>query len=431
MRALAHACRLQTFMRSLALRGSPRQWLAKLHRWSGLAVLAFLLIASLTGSWLAYRHEMDRWINPELRLVQPRSERVSLSEVYARVERRFPDGRVTTAVLQEKPDDALVVYLASKTGTELPFNQIYVDPYTGQILGQRSTTRLRFTKEYLDPFILRIHYSLLLERSGLVFMGVVAIVWFLSNLIGVALSWPHAWRRLVAWIPILSVRARGGAYKVNYDLHRAMSMALLPILIVLAFTSIALNLPEVVRPAVNAFSPITTRPPARIPQLDAQRIVGPDRAVARAMAAVPGGRVTSIFGDVSRAWYSVLLRRDGDVAPYGDHFVYIDFATGDVAALRLAEERTAGDSFLAWQFPLHTGLAFGRAGQAVIAITGLCLVAISVTGFYVWWRKWRERRSARARATAVRSNAPVEQTELDGTRVAARERVVLESGRSM
>ena len=56
-----------------------------------------------------------------------------------------------------------------------------------------------------------------------------------------------------------------------------------------------------------------------------------------------------------------------------------------------------GERFLAWQFPLHTGLAFGRVGQIVIAVTGLAIVALSVTGFYVWWRKWRERRRAHMR----------------------------------
>jgi uncharacterized iron-regulated membrane protein len=68
----------------------------------------------------------------------------------------------------------------------------------------------------------------------------------------------------------------------------------------------------------------------------------------------------------------------------------------------------------------------------VIAITGLCLVAISVTGFYVWWRKWRERRTARARAASVRTSVPVVgQTAVGGTRAAARERVVLEPERSV
>ena len=133
---------------------------------------------------------------------------------------------------------------------------------------------------------------------------------------------------------------------------------------------------------------------------------------------------SSIYADYGSGWYSVMLQRPGDVAPYGDHFVYVDLASGDVEALRLADRATAGDRFLAWQFPLHTGLAFGRVGQAVIAITGLAVVALSVTGFYVWWRKWRERRSAHVRAVARTAS----RTIVRGTRAAARERTVLGSG---
>ena len=158
-------------MRSLALRGAPRQLFAKLHRWTGLALLVFLAVAGVTGTWLAYRHELDRLINPHLRMVEPGEAQVPLSEVYALVERRFPGTKVTTAVLQERPDDALVVYLRSTRGEDLAFNQVYVDPYNGEILGQRNTARLSFTKESLDPFILRLHYSLLMERPGLLLMG--------------------------------------------------------------------------------------------------------------------------------------------------------------------------------------------------------------------------------------------------------------------
>jgi len=138
--------------------------------------------------------------------------------------------------------------------------------------------------------------------------------------------------------------------------------------------------------------------------------------------------VSSIYADYGSGWYSVLLHRPGDLAPYGDHFVYVDLASGEVAALRLADHASAGDRFLAWQFPLHTGLAFGGVGQAVIAVTGVAIVALSITGFYVWWRKWRERRSARVRATSRLQRR--QEPGLRGTRAAARERTVLESRHS-
>jgi len=43
-------------------------------------------------------------------------------------------------------------------------------------------------------------------------------------------------------------------------------------------------------------------------------------------------------------------------------------------------------------FPLHTGTAFGMPGRIVIAAAGVGLVAMILTGFYVWLIKWRMRR---------------------------------------
>jgi uncharacterized iron-regulated membrane protein len=47
----------------------------------------------------------------------------------------------------------------------------------------------------------------------------------------------------------------------------------------------------------------------------------------------------------------------------------------------------AGDRFLDWQFPLHTGEAFGSAGRLLITVAGLAPAAFMLTGLAVWWRR--------------------------------------------
>ncbi|MGH8615454.1 MAG: PepSY domain-containing protein, partial [Gammaproteobacteria bacterium] len=42
-----------------------RLW-ALMHRYVGLAMTVFLILVGLTGSVLAFNHELDRWLNPEL-----------------------------------------------------------------------------------------------------------------------------------------------------------------------------------------------------------------------------------------------------------------------------------------------------------------------------------------------------------------------------
>lgn len=405
-------------MKRLILRGPVRRLFTRLHRWSGLSVLVFLGLASVTGGVLAFRDTIDRQVNPHLRVVTPTDRRVSLQQIIELVEARFSDASVSTVTLQTDPTDAVFVYLRKKitaTGTaapgdgrELEFNQVFVDPYSGRILGQLNTSHLVFSRECLVPLIIRFHYSLLLGRPGVWLMGACAFVWLLTSFAGLALSWPTMWRRLPSWRPMLSMRYKQGSYKVNYDLHRAIGVALLPAWIVLAFTSIFLNLPGLVTSATAAVSPLT-RPPPGQPYLLGAPMITPDEAIRTALQRVPSAVAYGFTRDYSNGRYSVRLRMPGDVNPAGNGQAYVDFSDGRVTALKLMSSSTVGDRFLEWQFPLHSGQAFGFAGQILITVLGLGMAVMSGTGVYVWWRKWspRRRRRARTSSAAVAMNRPV------------------------
>jgi uncharacterized iron-regulated membrane protein len=43
-----------------------RQSAVLIHRWLGLTMASFLLLAGLTGAILAWNEELDHWLNPEL-----------------------------------------------------------------------------------------------------------------------------------------------------------------------------------------------------------------------------------------------------------------------------------------------------------------------------------------------------------------------------
>jgi uncharacterized iron-regulated membrane protein len=218
------------------------------------------------------------------------------------------------------------------------------------------------------------------------------------SVIGLALAWPTAWRRIASWRRILTVRHRDGSYKVNYDLHRALGVGLLPIWIALAFTSIYLNFPRLIRAATATMSTVTP-PPSRPGMRGALPHIPPDDAIARALTRVAGATPFGITRDFGRSWYSVRLKAPGDINPSGNTQVYVDFSTGDIVAVRLASDATAGDRFLFWQFPLHSGEAFGLPGRIAVSLLAVSLVAMCVTGLYVWWRGWMLRRRERARAT--------------------------------
>jgi uncharacterized iron-regulated membrane protein len=380
-------------MIALALRGIVRRVVSRVHRWTGLTIMACMLVAAVTGVWLTFRVEMDRLVNAGLRTVRPEAVLLPLSTIVDAIARRFPNATIHTLVLQDRANDSISAYLDSKNGSPLAVDRVFFDPYTAAFLGASNTRDLVFKRENVDALVDRLHYSLWINMWGLTVMGVVAGVWLLTSVVGLVLAWPRGWLRLRRWIPVLSVRRDRGAYQSNYQLHRAIGVWCWPILIVLAFTSFYQNMPQYVRPVVNLLSPLAIQPNGRA-LADGAPVVTPDRALEVVAARFPEASAQSIGFDRGHGRYAILFRLPGDLSTNGDNWAFVDLTTGDLIGEEIGKTQRAGDKFLTWMFPLHTGTAFGLPGRIAIALTGVGLVVMLIGGFYVWAVKWRMRRRA-------------------------------------
>ncbi|MBJ7413409.1 MAG: PepSY domain-containing protein, partial [Phenylobacterium sp.] len=69
--------------------------LVVLHRWLGLGVAGFLLIAGLTGAIISWDHEIDEWLNPALFDARTPGESRAPLELAAAAERADPRLQVT------------------------------------------------------------------------------------------------------------------------------------------------------------------------------------------------------------------------------------------------------------------------------------------------------------------------------------------------
>ena len=393
-------------MSTLAVTGTPRRWISNLHRWSGLFLMVFLLVAGITGAVLSFRWEIDRTLNPHLFSITPQAKPMAYQALIDIVERRFPDAIVSSVVVPKTSSDSAIVYIKSRMEayvahvhvpgmkSSVDFNQIFVNPYSGEILGQRSTTRFVPTWENLVPDIARLHFSLFLDEYGALLMGVCAVVWFLTIFVGLALAWPAPWRSLEAWKPLISLGAEKGTYRLNYRLHRMTAMVISLILLVVAFSSIYLNWPGMFNPVVNAVSPLFKAD--AIPSAGPIDIETPrttiEQAISTARDTIPGARVHSVGRNFLKGLYSVRMQLPNDVSPTGNNTVYVRMSDGQSVFQRKLKEVSAGDVFVAWQWPLHTGGAFGRTGQFLVLLGAIALVVICITGFNVWLRKRRGQR---------------------------------------
>ena len=173
-----------------------RRFWVFLHRWAGLVMAGFVIVVGITGSLLAFNSELERLISPQLYAApKPGAVPLDAAALALRAEALVPKGQVYSVSFAE-PDQVLVT-MGPREGSEagdgtLGFNQLFLDPYTGDELGRRAWGDLSQGWINLMPFIYSLHFKLALGMTGFWIMGIVALVWTLDCFVGVlshAASW--------------------------------------------------------------------------------------------------------------------------------------------------------------------------------------------------------------------------------------------------
>lgn len=380
----------------------PRRLLSFVHRYSGLLIALFVLLVALTGSLLVFSAELDRWLNPQLLRIdlpegiraRPLAEQLAAAEASQRAapdgpwqafslsQPRFADSPVS--VLFRRPD-------AARQG-QWRWRQVLVDPYQARVLGQRERSQHDLSRAGLLHLLSDLHGKLLLGPAGLSLMGCVAVLWLVASLLGLYLWWPGRAKLRLA----LSIKWRAGRARLLFDLHRAGGFYSAPVLLFVAASGIYLAWPGEVRHAVATWSSLQGSAAPKLELPATRRTLSPDAAAAIAQAEFPDGELRRIGLPVGpRDPYTVNLRLPGELnrpSP-GRSAVWIDPSDGRVLKRYDARQASAGESFLAWQTPLHTGYAFGFAGRLAVCLGGLIAGLLAISGAMLWWRRQRPRRT--------------------------------------
>ncbi|MQY50653.1 PepSY-associated TM helix domain-containing protein [Rhodocyclus gracilis] len=400
-----------------------RQGLVVLHRYCGLACALFLTVAGLTGAIIAWDHEIDAWLNPQFFQAAKSDATLPPLLLAERLEAAEPRLRVRYLPLTLEAGEALQLFVEPRTsgagsgsGATFDYNQVAIDPATGDVQARREWGKPTLERENLLPFLYKLHYSLHLPDAfglslGTLFMGGIAIVWCFDTLLALWISFPSRrnWRQSFAF------RWRAGGYRRQFDLHRSGGVWLFPLLITLAVTSVSMNLrDEVMRPLVSWFSPLTPAPASlRVPPAitdEPHRDIGMRavldiarrEALARGITAPAGG----IYHDQQQNVYGVGFFAAG--ASHGDGglgnpWLSFDAASGQFLGADIPGTGTPGDIFMQAMFPLHSGRIAGVPGRALISASGLLIAGLCLTGLVIWAKKRRARHlSGRERASLVR-----------------------------
>lgn len=400
-----------------------RRFLTWLHRYVGLTLALFLIVVGLTGSLLAYYEPLDALLAPELTARPAGAAALEAVELAERVEAAHPELQISLLPLSFPADRALLLSVGPRTADKaLSFDEIFVHPATAEIIGQRTWGEISEGMINLMPFIFKLHYSLALGETGGVVLGWIALFWTVDCFVGFYLTLPQRKQRKAGrapqvekqlskgwwsrWRPAWLIKTSGSPYRINFDVHRAGGLWFWPLLFVLAWSSVGMNLHQV-------FSPVMRAAFVMSPDLPSEEAQGPSEITWRqalelgrqAMTIEAERHGLTVREEVALRYVSwdnafrYTVRSDKDFVEAGDGetIVSLDPKSGAVKRFEHGSQGTTGDIVQRWLYHFHEGRVFGAAYDLLLAITGVLICALAATGIVIWWKKRSARLAVRRR----------------------------------
>lgn len=348
-----------------------RKLIFNLHLYLALAAAAFVILMGLTGSIMAFEQEIDRLLHRKLAYVTPGAHALSLTEIGAIVAKSFPGERIQAYFPSAAPDLSCYVFLG-KSGA------VYLNPYTGQVLGVRPNKL-----EFLD-YVHQLHIRLAWQRPsdpGKKIMSWAGVAMLLLLLSGLFLWWPLKRFRVR--------RASGRPFW--FDLHNTVGIFSLLFLFVLTVTGIMIGFERTTTPMLYK---LTGSKPSEMPKTvpappPGAQPISVDQAVEIARNTLPGAAPLYVLIPGPRGAYRIALRYPEDLTPGGRSRVIVDQYTGQVLFAEGSRTAPAGARLVNANRAIHTGDIFGIPSKIVMSLASLLLVLQAASGLVMWWKRIR------------------------------------------
>lgn len=391
-----------------------------LHLAAGLVAGLVIAVMSFTGAALAFENEIVEWAERDVRRVEAPAHaapRLPLDELVARArEAVATEARVTGVTVSADPLDAVSVNLGRDAGV------YYVNPYTGEVRPVVSTRTHDFM-HLMEEWHRFLSLSDARRPLGKAITGGCNLAFLFLALSGLYLWWPRAWTPRFLRPALWFNGSRGKARDWNW--HNVIGFWSLPVLIVLTVSGAVIGY----RWAGNLVYRLAGETPpaqAAAPAYPIERPEGIAKltyadALARLQTEFPawttltlreglpqrrGAPPAATAGTAPTAShapaaprtrgpqpYSATLRESGRWYATASTQVVIHPFTGEFLQREGYAEQTAGRQARSWLRYLHTGQAFGWAGQLVAGLACAGGLVLVYTGFALSWRRFFTRKA--------------------------------------
>ena len=365
-----------------------------LHRYIGLAVGLILIIIGVTGSFLVFQKEFDQYLlQRQFGQITPQPQRVAIESVVNTVKAAYRDRpELKLASIDTLPHNP--TYRVRLRTENDKTTDVYVNPYTGKILGDRN-----WDNTFIG-IVFQLHYALLAGDIGIKIVGIVAFLLLVLSLTGIFL-W-SGWRKLISGFKI---KWQAHPKRVNYDVHKVAGIVTAVFLGLTAFTGFCWNFYDYAVPAIYALT-FTPHSPDPVSQIVAgQSALGITEILKTADAALPNAETTFInLPRKPEDAFTIYKKHPQESNEYGDSSVYLDQYSGKILKLIDGQNLPLPEKVLGSFVPLHYGTFWGLPSRILYVLVGLAPLILFVTGFVMWRYRYRSKKNAN-RIDAVKEPA--------------------------
>jgi uncharacterized iron-regulated membrane protein len=372
-----------------------------IHLWLGMIAGLVVVVSMTAAAIFVWEKELTDLYYEDYIFVQvKKTPRLPLSRLITLAQNAIPDKPISWIDIKNDPGRAYIFSSykenASPTGWThwddyFYWDQIYVDPYTGNVLG--------VVNMLADPIDLtrRLHQNLLLRYDiGHYIVGFATVFVMMLILTGLILWWPKnraslKQRFTIKW----SARWR----RVNYDIHNVGGFYTHLLVLLLAITGLvwtfdwwtngiyrllgdnpASVFPVHERPEIN--SPFSNKP------VD---FVFADVITKRADWTSAGIYLPDLAD--KKAEISVYLQFNSDSGwDEGDQYAYHP-VTGKLFYQRLQQEKPLGAKWRNSNYAIHVGSIYGLPTKFLAMFGALFLASMPISGFLIWWGRKQKKRA--------------------------------------
>jgi uncharacterized iron-regulated membrane protein len=371
------------------------------HLICGVAAGIVILIMSVTGVLLAYQRQITAWADTRGYHIEPGSRRLSADAIVSRVADSRPDLTPTAVIVRSEPTAPASLTIGAG-------RQLFVNPYTGVVLGEGNGQGVRAFFRVVVEWHRYVAASGASRPLGRAVTGASNLAFLFIVLSGLVLWFPRSWKwstvRNISWFKGgLAGRAR------DFNWHNTIGFwSAFPLAIIIA-GGVVISYPWATGLVYRAFGEAPPAPPAAAARQErgeagarAQRPriegVPLDIMIATAAAHMPDWKTISVAlpsGDAPRV---VLTLDSGDGGqPHKRATLTLQNETGGVERWEPFASQSPGRRVRTWLRFAHTGEFYGLAGQTAAGLFTAGAVVLVWTGLAMALRRllsWRRRSTA-------------------------------------